>query len=910
MDTELNQEPHSDALERALVLPLHALDPTLLPLVGGKAANLGALIRAGLSVPAGFCLTTAAYAQMNDAPRLDPILEELAALPRGGGPRLEQLAANTRAALLQAPIPKHIITAIADTYQALAMGTAFPVAVRSSATAEDLPLASFAGQHDTSLNILGVEALLQAIQSCWASLWSDRAVRYRAELGIDPRDVRLAIVVQRMVDAQVAGVLFTANPLTGRRREAVIAANPGLGEAVVAGLTTPDHFVVNSATNTIVERRLGDKHVVIQAIADGGTRQVERAPQPDRPSLSDAQIHALTAMGVQVEKHMGAPQDIEWAIDATGQVWLLQARPITTLFPLPLDAPPTDSELRVYLSFTLQQGTAQPFTPIGISAIRLLASAITTFAGFPPPDPLAGPSFVTEAASRVFFDVTPALRHSFGRALLTRVLAQAEAHAATIFQQLINNPWLTLLPTSRARLIRTIGRALLRTRLPYSLLLALLWPATVRRRFLRLMRLLHTADPALTSTDARMRLAMVEQRIADATPRLLSAAAPAMLSGMATFSLAARLLGDLASDDECQALLRGLPDNPTTEMNRALWALAQRVQAEPAVASLVRATPAAQLAAAYRQEQLPACLQQGLADFLAQYGHRSVAELDLGVPRWSEDPTYLLGVLVSYLQRDASSDSPERQFQRAARAAEAMVAELTRRAQRKSCARGLLVGFLLRRARALGGLREMPRFCLALLLADLRTLLQPIGEELAQQGRLEAADDVFFLSLPDLRGGLDGKDLRAIVRERRACVAQERLRRQVPLVLLSDGTSPVVEAPLSASAHATLQGLGAAPGRITALARVVRDPHDSELAPGEILVASATDPGWTPLFLTAGGLVMEFGGVMAHGAIVAREYGIPAVVGVLGATERIASGSRITVDGSAGTVSIESTADA
>jgi pyruvate,water dikinase len=269
----------------------------------------------------------------------------------------------------------------------------------------------------------------------------------------------------------------------------------------------------------------------------------------------------------------------------------------------------------------------------------------------------------------------------------------------------------------------------------------------------------------------------------------------------------------------------------------------------------------------------------------------------------------LLGVLAHYLQQEDTAESPERQFQRAAAEAEAMVAELTRRARRRSRARSWLVGFLLRRARALGGLREMPRFCLALLLADLRALLQPIGVEFAQRGQLEAADDIFFLTLPDLDSGLRGMDLRARACERRAHVAQERMRRRVPLVLLSDGTTPTAESDLPTSTNLTLRGIPAAPGRITALARVVLDPHDNGLARGEILVASATDSGWTPLFVTAGGLVMEFGGAMAHGAIVAREYGLPAVVGVGGATERIRTGSRITLDGTAGTVTIESAAD-
>jgi phosphohistidine swiveling domain-containing protein len=293
-----------------------------------------------------------------------------------------------------------------------------------------------------------------------------------------------------------------------------------------------------------------------------------------------------------------------------------------------------------------------------------------------------------------------------------------------------------------------------------------------------------------------------------------------------------------------------------------------------------------------------------LADFLASYGHRSINELDMGVPRWSEDPTYLFDVLASYLHFDQSAQAPDSQFRRAAQEGEAMLAELTNRARRTSRMRGWLVGFFLRRARALGGLREMPRFAIALLLAQARAQLWPVGQALVQAGHLEHADEIFFLGLPEAHAALDGADMRATVRERRSVYDHERQRRHVPLVLLSDGSEPAIETARLTSADDLLRGTPASPGNATARARIVLDPHQAQLAQGEILVAPSTDPGWTPLFLTAGGLVMEVGGAMSHGAIVAREYGIPAVVGVARATERIDSGQSVTVDGTAGTVTL------
>jgi pyruvate,water dikinase len=876
----------------------------MLPVVGGKAANLGELIQPGFPLPAGFCVTTAAYTLLSERAGLEPILEELAQQARADPTRQRELAAAARAALLQAPLPSEVIQAVTSAYHTLFQGEPVPVAVRSSATAEDLPSASFAGQQETFLNIIGIEAVLDAVQRCFASLWTDRAVSYRVSQGIDHRTVRLAVVVQRMVEAQVAGVLFTSNPLTGKHQESVIEANPGLGEAVVSGATNPDHFIVRTKSGEIIERRLGDKQVIIQTAPGGGTREVEVDAHTPGACLSDAQVRALAELGARVEAQYGTPQDIEWAIDPSGQIFLLQARPITTLFPLPAGAPSTDEVLLVYLSFNIQQGTYRPFTPMGISATRLLASSIVTLFGFQPHSPLQGPRFVTEAASRIFFDVTAALRSSFGRRFLTLAMQQAEVHAAAIFQQLGTDPRLSLLPTARWPLFRTIVLLLVRTRLPWTLLLALLTPRTADARLLRLVRILHAAGKVEEYAPASAFLAAVQRLFVDATPRLLRTTSPSMLGAMLTFALAGRLLGDLATESELQVMLRGAPSNPTTEMALSLWALAQEIFTDQKSLRLIQNTPATQLAEDYRNGSLPPRFQHGLATFLATYGHRSVAELDLGVPRWSEDPTYVLGILASYQEIRDPARFPDVQFHRAAEEAERMVAELTCRATHKSRVRGLLVGFCLSRARALAGLREMPRFCISLLLARARALLWPVGEELVRAGRLELTEDIFFLTLPEAHDALAGADLRSIVRDRRAIYEQELARRHVPLVLLSDGTEPSVKPYIDEAAQGVLQGTAASPGVVTAPARVVLNPHDARLEQGEILVAPSTDPGWTPLFLTAGGLVMEVGGAMAHGAIVAREYGIPAVVGVPHATERITTGMRITVDGTSGTVFI------
>jgi len=901
----LKPEPEEDAIP--LVLPLSALDRTLLPMVGGKAANLGELIHAGFAVPVGFCVTTAAYARVSARAGLDTYLSGLEATESSESARQIELATAIRTALCQTPLPPEVIEAATSAYQSLSPGEPVPVSVRSSATAEDLPEASFAGQQETFLNVIGSEAVLTAVQRCFASLWTDRATQYRTSLGIAPRDVRLAVVVQRMVEAEVAGVLFTANPLTGKRREIVIDANPGLGEAVVSGATNPDHFVVQTTTGEIVERHLGDKQVMIQAAAGGGIQKIEAGASPTRACLSDDQIRTLAALGARVEALYETPQDIEWAIDTSGQVFLLQARPITTLFPLPEIAPSTDESLCVYLAFGVQQGTYRPFTPMGLSALRLLASGFLALIGSPLRDPLAGPRFVVEAASRPFFDVTAALRSPFGCGFLLEAMRGAEARAATSFERLVTDPRLSLRTTPWRVFGRAVVLLLARTRLPWYLLQALLAPQAASRRVQRFVEQRRNTPQIDAAADAAAHLVAVE-RLLQHCLRLAFRVSPVMLAGMQSFALAQRLLGELASESECKVVLGGSPTNPTTQMNLALWRLSQEIRADATSRHPLQSLPAERLAQEYQQGTLPVLLQQGLARFLREYGHQGVCELDLGVPRWSEDPTYVLALLTSYLEMEESTHTPDLQLQRAGREARAMIATLAQRARHKHWLRGWLVGLCLRRAHALAGFREMTRFVAGLFLAQARELLWPVGAELARAGRLKEAADIFFLTLPEAHALLSGADLRERVGERRASFARELRRRHVPLVLLSDGTEPTAPPQTTQStarSEGTLQGTPASAGRVTAHARVILDPHDARLSPGEILVAPSTDPGWTPLFLKAAGLVMEVGGAMAHGAIVAREYGIPAVVGVAGATERIATGSRLMLDGTAGTVVIE-----
>ncbi|HZD11000.1 MAG TPA: PEP/pyruvate-binding domain-containing protein, partial [Candidatus Binatia bacterium] len=833
---------------------------------------------------------------------LEPTLEAISAIDPRDLDRLAELAEAVRTEFAKVAVPKHIRAAIRRAYEDLNKNQPIPVAVRSSATAEDLPAASFAGQMDTYLNVMGVEEVVEAVQRCWASLWTDRAVVYRASQGIAHGAVRLAVIVQAMIDAEVAGVLFTANPHSGRRRETVVNSSFGLGEAVVSGSVNPDQFVVGPRQDEILERLLGNKELRVQALAGGGVERSTVISSTEEFSLTDEQVLALAKLGRRVEVHFGAPQDIEWAIDSNKSIWLLQTRPITTLFPLPPEVSPGDEELRVYLSFNVQQGSYQPFTPVGIAATRLLASSIMAFAGFPVSRPLDGPAFVKDIASRVYLDVTAALRSRLGRSVLIGMMTQAEAHAAAIFARLVEEPRLSLRSMSWKGTAFGLGRVLIRSKAAWYVPQALAWPEKARTRLLEVERILRDNGRVRPDMSAADCLDAVEKLLTATIPLLLPAVFPMMLGSMASLNLAEKLLGENVKSSELQTALRGLPFNPTTEMNLALWALAQELQADSRLLTLVRDTPPDQLAASFASGKLPSVLQAGLAQFLAVYGHRSVNELDLGAPRWSEDPAYLLATLAGYTALRDPQGAPDAKYRQATLQAEAMMSELVGRATRQSRLRGLLVRFFLTRARLLGGMREMPRYLLALMLAKARVYLKLVGELLVASGVVETPEDVTFLSLRDARAALSGTDYRSVVRARRKGHEQESRRRRVPLVLLSDGTEPAAEQAHTGAGPNTLQGIPASPGIKTAFAKVILDPRTAELAPGDILVAPSTDPGWTPLFLVAGGLVVETGGVMSHGAIVAREHGIPAVVGATGAVKRIGAGRRITVDGTAGLV--------
>jgi pyruvate,water dikinase len=876
----------------ALVVPFESLEMSSLAAVGGKALNLGVLTAAGFAVPPGFVLTTRAY----DLAVGDRVDELLADRPITDDPAA--LAEDVREAVLAAPVPAEVRQEVVEGYRAL--GPDVAVAVRSSATAEDLPFASFAGQQDTYLHLIGGDAVVDAVRRCWASLWTDRAVDYRARNGIDQASVRLAVVIQQMVQPAVAGVLFTADPVTGTRHHSVIDASPGLGEAVVSGAVNPDRFVVDAARGVILHRRIGDKQVLIRARPGGGT---ERVKQQDEglPSLTDDQVLAVTALGQRVQDHFGSPQDIEWALEGSGRLWLTQARPITTLYPLPEGSGGTG--IRAYLCLSLAQGLTRPITPMGLAAFRLLGSSIASATGQPPRDVLRGPAACQPIGQRLFVDFTPAVRNRIGRRVILAAFGVMEARAAVVIRDLTADPRFSPAPASPLRTLRPVARIALKVGLPRRALLAAVSPARAYRAIDQVERRVRQALLLPASSTPEQRLDHVQRELSGRLFLLMPTLISYPAAGFALLGLAQRLLGDLARPGELQAILRGLPHNVTTEMDLELWELTERIRTDQGAAEAVRSRTVAELTEAFRRAQLPPTVQQGLSLFLRRYGHRAVAEIDLGMARWSDDPSHLFGVIQNYLRLTGDDRSPSAQFAAGNELAEAMVVRLTERMRARGRTRARVVGFGLRRARQLAGLRERPKFILVLVLAAMREQLGLVGEALTAGGRIAHPDDIFYLDLAEARRGLAGENLSALVESRRAAYELELRRRHVPRLLLSDGTEPEAVGAVEV-VDGALTGSPASAGVVTSRARVVLEPVGAHLEPGEILVAPSTDPGWTPLFLTAGGLVMEMGGSNSHGAVVAREYGIPAVVGVPDATSRITSGQLVTVDGAAGSVRI------
>jgi pyruvate,water dikinase len=866
-------------LRTPLVLPLDAGEATL-DRVGGKGASLAKLALAGLPVPAGFHLTTEAYHRFVAANNLHAdivdIVSEVSANDTAG---LEHAAAAIYTLFEQGTIPDSIVTAINQAY--LDLGKDEPaVAVRSSATAEDLPELSFAGQQETFLNVRGGEALLEAVRRCWASLWTTRAIGYRYRMGIDQQAVAMGIVVQMMVPADISGVLFTANPTTGDRTELVINASFGLGEAIVAGQVTPDTYVLDKATLKPKEVVLGAKQVMIVPDGQGTTTIAVPEARRDEQALPAPILRELAALGVHVEQLFGGvPQDIEWAV-AGGCCWLLQSRPITNLPPEPPRGvrwePPTPGSSWIRRQVT--ENMPEPLSPLF--------------------DDLYLGAGLDHMMDRMFaeLDIPPEIGNMIGRPIFATVNGYAYMRADLKLR------W-TIIPTLVRTYVKMIGR-LFRAAVPW-------WRDEILPSYRATIERWKRADPA-TTPDEQLLRGVRELAIADAAYWY----ACAMVIGAAkiTDMLLDRFLAIAAPGRELTSglFLRGFPSK-TLEAEAELESIAGRIRDSDTLRPLALATPADHLREALVSTPEGHETLEAIQDYLDRYGHQ-VYNLDFVEPTQGEDPLPVLinlKALVQQPKRDARARREELARERDR--------QVTKTARSFDPVRRYLFRPLVGWAQRFGPYREQALFYMGAGWPVLRRLALELGQRLTNAGSLEAPDDVFYLESAELEAAIAARaantarpDLARLARERRE-LREARKRLHPPAAVppsfrfkFGKLDASVFETQRrNPAGDATLSGFAVSPGQVTAPASVIRSPADfNKMVPGTILVCPTTTPAWTPLFAQARGLVTDIGGILAHGSIVAREYGIPAVMGTGNATQRIVSGQKIQVDGDAGTVTL------
>ena len=872
-------EPHSTyAFPRGQVVSLETLRQDATERGGGKGANLGELFAAGLDVPPGFCVTTSAYRRTVVEAGLAGAIEKELRDVRVDDPGSAETASASITMLFESlPLPDDLTQEILAAYRALG---APPVAVRSSATTEDLPGASFAGQQATLLNVRGDNELLGAVRHCWGSLWSARAIAYRERRGFRHDQAAIAVVVQRLVSAEVSGVLFTANPVSGARDEIVINAALGFGEAIVGGLTTPDSFTLDRAILAVRERQTGRQEVETVLTERGTT---ERPLNPERAAqltLDDAQLVRLAEIGIKVEHHFGSPQDIEWAY-AGGRFWVLQARPITNLPPQPLSdvrwEPPCPNS--AWWRRQVVENMPEPLSPLFDElyvreGLELSIDAMMAFFGltyFQVEDFVDRPLFSTVNGYAYTRANYKPLRWSAVPSLLRVTVDE--------FRVMFGDEGLAY------------------------------WREQALPAYLTTVERWKTTDPASAPYE-HLLAGVRELALADA--RYWFACVLMLARAKITDALLGRFLKMAGRDRGLISgmFLRGFP-SPTVDAGAELEGLAERIRASEELRTLVTATLAAALPEALRSTQVGRNWLAAFARYLDRYGHQ-VYNLDFVVPTQADDP---LPVLLSLKAMVQQAGHDPRARQRAIVAERDTLVEETARSF--DPLRRKLFHVLLGWAQRFGPHREQALFYMGAGWPTLRRLALELGRRLVESGSLFESEDVFFLETSEIRSALSARnhdktkpELANLARERRELL-EARKRLHPPPVVPAD--HKVRFGPFDMSAFetqrrnvpedTTLRGFAVSPGRVSAPASVIRSPADfSRMAPGTILVCPTTTPAWTPLFSQARGLVTDIGGVLAHGSIVAREYGIPAVLGTGEASKRIQHGQRITVDGDRGRV--------
>jgi rifampicin phosphotransferase len=858
------------------VLGLDEIERTQGALVGGKGANLGELARIeGIAVPTGFCVTTDAFRRiMTSVPFIDERLDRLSRLDPDDRPAIGALSAEIRRAVEEITVPDDVAGAITRAVSRLGGQAAY--AVRSSATAEDLPTASFAGQQDSYLNVVGPAEVLAHVSRCLASLFTERAVIYRLRNGFDDRMVQMAVVVQRMVFPQAAGLLFTADPVTSDRTVVSIEASFGLGEALVAGLVNPDVYRVRG--DAVIAKTVSQKRLAIYALPAGGTE--ERAVAADRreePALTDAQVIRLARLGRRIEAHFGRPQDIEWCL-ADDEFQIVQSRPITTLFPIPAT---DDQDNHVYISVGHQQMMTDAMKPLGLSMWQLTTRR-----------PMA------EAGGRLFVDVTQMLASPASREALVTGMGRSDPLIADALRTVLDRGDFIPVKPDEDQAEMPVGTE----------------PATIE------------TDPAIVSElvdRGQASIAALRRDIGSKSgPELFDfilADLPELrrtlfdprglqviLAGMqASWRLNEQLETWLGEKNAVDTLTQSVPGNVTSEMGLALLDVADVIRPHPEVVAFLE-----QVSDEDFLDELPPLAGGGearaaIVSFLNQYGMRCVGEIDITRPRWSERPASLLPVLLGNV-RNFEPGAGRRLFDEGLRKARAKEQDVLTRL--RTLPDGELKAAeakrLIDRIRTFSGYREYPKYGMVSRYFAYKQALLAEADRLVQAGLLRDREDIFFLTFAEFHEAVrtNRVDDRLIAGRKDAFRSYQALT--PPRVLTSDGEAVAGTYRRDDLPAGALTGLPVSAGTVEGRARVILDLADADLVAGDILVTAYTDPSWTPAFVTITGLVTEVGGLMTHGAVIAREYGLPAVVGVQQATRLIRDGQRIRVNGTDGFIEI------